>query len=277
MKGYLSELRAFSRWLARARAAHASRRRLDHPRAADRLHPVRPHQPAGARDPAAPRRGAARVPGRATPRRAGRAAAQRRSSTSPRSRDVDYRLAAAARTGDSSISSSTPPTSPCWPASSTARSCSLLATTGLRVSSVASLARDALRDRLRRAPLPALPQPQAAPRSGAPDRRRRSSTSSRRQQDHLRRDLRPDGTDWLLPSPPARGAPGMAEAASRAARSQRASRRYVRKADIRDGDGQLASWVAPAPVPPPPRHQHGQRRRLAAGHPEAARPRLDRR
>jgi site-specific recombinase XerD len=120
----------------------------------------------------------------------------------------------------------------------------LLAHTGLRVSSLVLLRRDALQlgsdghpylrfqnvKLSREAVIPIAPA---------------LAEQLRRHEEHLRR-VYPDGTDWLLPSPPARGAPGM----GRGGRSHitpgsvnELLRSYVRKANIRDRDGQLATWV----------------------------------
>jgi integrase len=120
----------------------------------------------------------------------------------------------------------------------------LLAHTGLRVSSLVLLRRDALQlgsdghpylrfenvKLSREAVIPIGPA---------------LAEQLRRQERHLRR-LYPDGTDWLLPSPPGRGAPGM----GRGGRFHIAPgsvnellRSYVRKANVRDGDGRLATWI----------------------------------
>src|SRR4051812_19980794 len=66
-----------------------------------------------------------------------------------------------------------------------------------------------------------------------------------RQERHLRRTY-PDGTDWLLPSPPGRGAPGNGKGGRfhvLPGSVNELLRSYVRKADIRDRDGQLATWI----------------------------------
>ena len=53
----------------------------------------------------------------------------------------------------------------------------LLAFTGLRVSSIVTLPRDALADRLGQPPVPAVRQREAPPRGGDPDRPRAASSS----------------------------------------------------------------------------------------------------
>ena len=120
----------------------------------------------------------------------------------------------------------------------------LLAHTGLRVSSLVLLPRDALQlgsdghpylrfenvKLSREAVIPIAPG---------------LAEQLRRQEDHLRR-LHPNGTDWLLPSPPARGAPGMGRGGRfhiTPGSVNELLRNYVRKANIRDGDGHLATWV----------------------------------
>lgn len=119
----------------------------------------------------------------------------------------------------------------------------LLATTGLRVSSVSTLARDALEigsdhhpylryrnHKLRReAMLPIGPTLVA---------------QLARQQEHLAATYGPTGTDWLLPCPIAAAGPAGSRPVSRRSIAVLV-KSYVRKADIRDSDGQLASWVHP--------------------------------
>lgn len=65
------------------------------------------------------------------------------------------------------------------------------------------------------------------------------------QEEQLRR-VYPDGTDWLLPSPPARGAPGMDRGGCfhiSPGSVNEILRSYVRKADIRDGGRRPAICV----------------------------------
>jgi site-specific recombinase XerD len=114
----------------------------------------------------------------------------------------------------------------------------VLATTGLRVSSVATLARDALE----------------IGSDGHPYLRYRNHKLRReamlpigptlvdqlaRQQEHLTATYGPAGTEWLLPCPGAGGKPVSRRTIGVIVKS------YVRKADIRGQDGQLASWVHP--------------------------------
>ncbi len=122
----------------------------------------------------------------------------------------------------------------------------LLAYTGLRVSSIATLPRDALEvgsdnqpylryanvKLSREAVIPI--GPAIAEQLGS-------------QEEYLNATYGPDGTGLLLPSPPKRR-----QGASRGGAhhiSHRTIRNivkaYVRTADIRDGDGRLASWIHP--------------------------------
>ena len=120
----------------------------------------------------------------------------------------------------------------------------VLATTGLRVSSVATLARDALEigsdhhpylryrnHKLRREavlPIGADADRATPPPTGLPDRRPTDPTAP------------------TICCPPRHRRPAAAAAGrSRTARSAIVVKSYVRKADIRDRDGQLASWVHP--------------------------------
>jgi site-specific recombinase XerD len=122
----------------------------------------------------------------------------------------------------------------------------LLAFTGLRVSSVVTLGRDALEIgsdghpylryrnvKLRReAVIPIGPA---------------LAEQLRRQEDYLNATHGPEGTTFLLPSPPqGRRGPsrGGGHHLSRGMIRQ-IVKRYVRKAEIRDGDGRLATWVHP--------------------------------
>jgi site-specific recombinase XerD len=114
----------------------------------------------------------------------------------------------------------------------------VLATTGLRASSVTTLARDALEigsdghpylryrnHKLRReAMLPIGP---------------RLVDQITRQQAHLAAAHGPEGTAWLLPCPNDGVKPASRRTIGVIVKA------YVRKADIRDSDGRLASWVHP--------------------------------
>jgi integrase len=122
----------------------------------------------------------------------------------------------------------------------------LLAFTGLRVSSVVTLERDALEIgsdghpylryrnvKLRReAVIPIGPA---------------LSEQLRRQGDHLNATYGPEGTDWLLPSPPKDRQGGARGGGHHMSREmiRLIVKGYVRKAEIRDGEGRLASWVHP--------------------------------
>jgi Phage integrase family len=120
----------------------------------------------------------------------------------------------------------------------------LLAHTGMRVSSLVLLRRDALQhgsdghpylrfdnvELSREAVIPIAPA---------------LAEQLHRQEQYLRRTY-PEGTDWLLPSPPGRGAPGMGKGGRfhvLPGSVNELLRSYVRRADIRDRDGQLATWV----------------------------------
>jgi integrase len=122
----------------------------------------------------------------------------------------------------------------------------LLAFTGLRVSSVATLGRDALEIgsdghpylryrnvKLRReAVIPIGPA---------------LAEQLRRQEDYLEATYGPDGTGFLLPSPP-EGRRGPSRGGGHHlshSMIRQIVKRYVRKAEIRDGDGRLATWVHP--------------------------------
>jgi hypothetical protein len=121
----------------------------------------------------------------------------------------------------------------------------LFAFTGLRVSSVATLGRDALEIgsdghpylryrnvKLRRAAVipigPALTE------------------QLRRQEDYLEA-THGSGTDFLLPSPPERRRGTSRGGGHHLSHSmiRQIVKRYVRKAEIRDGEGRLATWVHP--------------------------------
>jgi len=122
----------------------------------------------------------------------------------------------------------------------------LLAYTGLRVSSLVLLGRDALQ----------------VGSDGHPYLRFRNVKLSREavipigpalaeqlraQERHLRRTY-PEGTDWLLASHPVRGRPGSGRGGRfhiAPASVGEALTSYVRKADIRDADGRLATWIHP--------------------------------
>jgi integrase len=124
----------------------------------------------------------------------------------------------------------------------------LLAFTGLRVSSIAALARDALEIgsdghpylryrnvKLRReAVIPIGPA---------------LAEQLRRQENYLNATHGPDGTGFLLPSPPPERQGGGPARGGGHHISHEAIRlivkSYVRKADIRDREGRLANWVHP--------------------------------
>jgi len=122
----------------------------------------------------------------------------------------------------------------------------LLAYTGLRVSSVATLARDALEIgsdghpylryrnvKLRReAVMPIGPA---------------LAEQLRRQEDYLDATYGPDGTGFLLPSPPARRRGTSRGGGHHLSHTmiRKIVKDYVRKAEIRDGEGRLATWVHP--------------------------------
>jgi site-specific recombinase XerD len=119
----------------------------------------------------------------------------------------------------------------------------LLATTGLRVSSVASLARDALEIGSDQHPYLRYRNHKLRREAVLPI----GSTLTeqiRRQHDFLNDLYGPDGTDYLLPSPPAPAGRGGSQPISHRTIGI-VIKSYVRKADIRDHDGQLASWVHP--------------------------------
>jgi integrase len=121
----------------------------------------------------------------------------------------------------------------------------LLAFTGLRVSSVATLGRDALEIgsdghpylryrnvKLRReAVIPIGPA---------------LTEQLRRQEDYLEA-THGSGTDFLLPSPPERRRGTSRGGGHHLSHSmiRQIVKRYVRKAEIRDGEGRLATWVHP--------------------------------
>lgn len=122
----------------------------------------------------------------------------------------------------------------------------LLAYTGMRVSSLVLLRRDALQigsdghpylrfvnvKLSREAVIPIAPP---------------LAEQLRRQEQYLR-DTHPNGTDWLLASHPVRGAPGSGRGGHFHLATQSVRdilRHYVHQADIRDGDGNLATWIYP--------------------------------
>ena len=120
----------------------------------------------------------------------------------------------------------------------------LLAHTGLRVSSLVLLRRDALQIGSDGHPYLRFQNVKLAREAVIPIGPALAE-QLRRQQEQLRR-LYPDGTDWLLPSPPARGAPGMGRGGHfhvSPGSVNEILRGYVRKANIRDGDGRPATWV----------------------------------
>ena len=150
----------------------------------------------------------------------------------------------------------------------------LLAFTGLRISSIVTLARDALEIgtdghpylrylnvKLRREaviPIGPVLHEQLSTRSGSS----------------------PPRSEWTAPAsccPRRRPVAEVPPAVSITCRSRGVRhmlKRYVQTAEIRDSQG---GWrlAASAPVPPPSRHQPGQRRRAAVGHPAGARSRID--
>lgn len=140
----------------------------DRPRAAGGLHARGAHQPPGGGHPAGPSRDAAGLPGGAARGRPRRAGARRRD---PRRRDPEGRRAAAEGARAARVRPVRRPREPCV-------ACLRAAPhggAGARVHRPAgeqhrhASARRAS-DRVRRPPLPALPQRQAAPRGGDPDR-----------------------------------------------------------------------------------------------------------
>ena len=114
----------------------------------------------------------------------------------------------------------------------------VLATTGLRVSSVATLARDALEIGSDRHPYLRYRNHKLRREAMLPIGPTLVDQLARQQQ-HLTASYGLAGTGWLLPSPASGHKPVSRRTISTVVKS------YVRKADIRDGDGQLASWVHP--------------------------------
>jgi integrase len=146
----------------------------------------------------------------------------------------------------------------------------LLAFTGLRVSSIVTLPRDALQVgsdnhpylrymnvKLRReAVIPIGPE---------------LSARLRRQEHYLNETYGAEGTKFLPPSRKRRdGSPIGGQDHLDVSTVRQTVKRYIRKAEIRDGRGRLASWVRPH------RFRHylgssiGQRGRAAAGDPAGA-------
>ncbi len=120
----------------------------------------------------------------------------------------------------------------------------LLAHTGLRVSSLVLLRRDALQEGSDGHPYLRFDNVKLSREAVIPIAPALAE-QLRRQEAHLRR-LYPDGTEWLLPSPPARGAPGMGKGGRFHILPGSVNdllRNYVRKADIRDRDGRPATWI----------------------------------
>ena len=244
MKGYLSELRAFSRWLARVRAA-AARRPRSRRELLDRLRPVRAHQRRWRQSTQQRRLGALRA--FFAEQRDDGLTGLPRERGHPRRRDpnVDYRLPRQLEPGI--VRAVHRPANLALLASEQHRTIVLLlATTGLRVSSVAHARARRARDRLRPPPLPALPQPQAPPRSGAPDRPRARRATRPPAAAPDRRPTDPTAPTGCCPPRPSAARRGRQAHARLAPLDRRLLvKSYVRKADIRDRDGQLASWVHP--------------------------------
>ena len=118
----------------------------------------------------------------------------------------------------------------------------LLAHTGLRVSSLVLLRRDALQEGSDGHPYLRFDNVKLSREAVIPIAPALAE-QLRCQEAHLRR-LYPDGTEWLLPSPPARGAPGMGKGGRFHILPGSVNdllRSYVRKADIRDRGSQ---WVS---------------------------------
>ncbi|MCA1677527.1 MAG: tyrosine-type recombinase/integrase [Actinobacteria bacterium] len=122
----------------------------------------------------------------------------------------------------------------------------VLAFTGLRVSSIVTLARDALE-------IGSDDQPYLRYRNV---KLRREAVipigpalteQLRRQEEYLKATYGAAGTDFLLPSPPRERQVGGLGGGHHISRQmvRIVVKSYVRKAEIRDGDGRLASWVHP--------------------------------
>lgn len=122
----------------------------------------------------------------------------------------------------------------------------LLAYTGMRISSLVLLRRDALEIGSDGHPYlrfhnVKLSREAVIPIGSA------LAEQLRRQEAHLCRTY-PEGTNWLLPWPPARGAAGFGRGGGFHLAPDSVGeivRAYVRKADIRDANGRLATWVHP--------------------------------
>jgi len=120
----------------------------------------------------------------------------------------------------------------------------LLAHTGLRVSSLVLLRRDALQHGSDGHPYLRFDNVKLSREAVIPIGPSLAEQLHRQEQ-HLRQTY-PDGTDWLLPSPPGRSAPGMGKGGRfhiLPGSVNELLRSYVRRADIRDRDGQLATWI----------------------------------
>ena len=120
----------------------------------------------------------------------------------------------------------------------------LLAHTGLRVSSLVLLRRDALQHGSDGHPYLRFDNVKLSREAVIPIGPALAEQLHRQEQ-HLRRTY-PDGTDWLLPSPPGRGAPGMGKGGRfhiLPGSVNELLRSYVRRADIRDRDGHPATWI----------------------------------
>jgi integrase len=120
----------------------------------------------------------------------------------------------------------------------------LLARTGMRVSSLVLLRRDALQHGSDGHPYLRFDNVKLSREAIIPIGPALAE-QLHRQEEHLRR-LYPEGTDWLLPSPPGRGTPGMGKGGRfhiLPGSVNEMLRSYVCRADIRDRDGRLATWV----------------------------------
>ena len=120
----------------------------------------------------------------------------------------------------------------------------LLAYTGIRVSSLVLLRRDALQEGSDGHPYLRFDNVKLSREAVIPIAPALAE-QLRRQEQHLRRAY-PDGTDWLLASPPGRGARGMGKGGRfhiLPGSVNELLRSYVRRADIRDRDGRLVTWI----------------------------------
>ena len=153
----------------------------------------------------------------------------------------------------------------------------LLAFTGLRVSSIVTLPRDALVIGSDNHPYLRYRQRQAAARGDHPDRprARRAASLPREEPD---RDLRA-GRHQLPAALPTEGEErrGARRWASHRAADGPADRQVLRAQSGDPRQSRSAGGLgAPAPVPSPPRLEHGQRGRATVGDPAGTRSRVDR-